>query len=244
MKKTIDNKLAYLDPQLSWQQHFESQVNSVKDSRLQHFYQTGVIDPETPLSEVEFVALDFETTGLDIDKDGIISIGLIPFTLQRIYCNQSKHWLVKPRKPLNEDSVIIHGITHSDLSNAPDLRRILDEVLDALAGKVVVVHYQYIERQFFHRALMERINEGILFPMVDTLAIESRIQEQAVSGWWNKLRGKKAASVRLGTSRTRYNLPAYQPHHALVDAIATAELLQAQIYHHYDLATPIKELWV
>lgn len=160
MKKKTDHKLAYLDPKLSWQQYFELQVNSVKDSRLKHFYQSGVIDPETPLAEVEFVALDFETTGLDIDKDGIISIGLIPFTLQRIYCKQSKHWLVKPRKPLNEDSVVIHGITHSDLSDAPDLRRILDEVLDSLAGKIVVVHYQYIERQFFHRALMNGSTKG------------------------------------------------------------------------------------
>lgn len=235
---------AQLDPKQTWQQYFAQQAKSANDKRLQQFYQNGVIDPNTPLSEVEFVALDFETTGLDVEKDGIISIGLIPFTLQRIYCNQSKHWLVKPRKPLNEDSVVIHGITHSDLSDAPDLRRILDEVLDSLAGKIVVVHYQYIERQFFNRALMERINEGILFPMIDTLAIESDIQHRAVGGWWNKLRGKKPASVRLGTSRSRYNLPAYQPHHALVDAIATAELLQAQIRHHFSPETVVKELWL
>lgn len=235
--------LVQLDPALNWQQYFKQQHQSVKDERLKQFYQTGVIDPETPLSDVEFVALDFETTGLDIEKDGIISIGLIPFTLRRIYCNQSKHWLVKPRKPLNEDSIVIHGITHSDLSNAPDLRRILEEVLDSLAGKIVVVHYQYIERQFFNRALKERLNEGILFPMVDTLAIESSIQHKLVKGWWNKLRGKKPESVRLGTSRSRYNLPPYQPHHALVDAMATAELLQAQILHHYSPDTPIKDLW-
>ncbi|WP_105901989.1 3'-5' exonuclease [Vibrio gangliei] len=236
--------LAKLPDNQTWNEFFEHQSQAAKDPRLQQFYQVGVIAEDTPLSKVEFVALDFETTGLDIEKDGIISIGLIPFTLQRIYCKQSKHWLVKPRKKLNEDSVIIHGITHSDLSDAPDLKRILDEVLEALAGKIVVVHYQYIERQFFSRALMERIGEGILFPMVDTLAIESVVQQQLVSGWWNKLRGKKPASVRLGTSRTRYNLPSYQPHHALVDAIATAELLQAQILHHYSPETPIKDLWL
>ncbi|WP_413479617.1 3'-5' exonuclease [Vibrio hibernica] len=226
-----------------WNVFFSKQAKEVKDHRLQTFYQAGVIDPNTPLNSVEFVALDFETTGLDYEKDGIISIGLIPFTLQRIYCNQSKHWLVKPRKPMNEDSVIIHGITHSDLSDAPDLKRILEEVLDSLAGKIVVVHYRNIERRFFDRALKERLGEGILFPMVDTLEIESIIQNQAVSGWWNKLRRKKAESVRLGTSRTRYNLPAYQPHHALVDAIATAELLQAQIHYHFSPETPISEIW-
>ncbi|OEF29201.1 3'-5' exonuclease [Vibrio rumoiensis] len=235
--------LVQLDPKLTWQQYFVQQQESASNGLLKQFYQAGVIDPNTLLSEVEFVALDFETTGLDVEKDGIISIGLIPFTLNRIYCKHSKHWLVKPRKPLNEDSVVIHGITHNDLSDAPDLRRILEEVLDSLTGKIVVVHYQYIERQFFDRALKERIGEGILFPMVDTLAIESAIQAKAVSGWWDKLRGKKPESVRLGTSRSRYHLPAYQPHHALVDAIATAELLQAQILHHYSPDTPIKDIW-
>ncbi|MBD1577015.1 3'-5' exonuclease [Vibrio sp. S11_S32] len=238
----MDEKV-YLEPNFNWQHYFKQQVGKVKDHRLRDFYRAGVVDPNTPLSQVEFVALDFETTGLDSDSSAIISIGLIPFTLQRIYCRQSKHWLVKPRKPMNEDSVIIHGITHSDLSDAPDLRRILEEVLDSLAGKVVVVHYRNIEREFFYKALKLRLGEGILFPMVDTLEIESIVQNRAVSGWWNKLRGKKPDSVRLGTSRTRYNLPAYQPHHALVDSIATAELLQAQIYHHYSPDTPIKDIW-
>ncbi|MFV0574026.1 MAG: 3'-5' exonuclease [Vibrio sp.] len=243
-KKLAKKKLAQKPSDQTWQEFFAQQTQTAKDSRLQQFYQAGVIDPDTPLSKVEFVALDFETTGLDFEKNGIISIGLIPFTLNRIYCKQSKHWLVKSRKPLKEDSVVIHGITHSDLSSAPDLTRILEEVLKSLAGKIVVVHYQHIERQFFYRALEDRLGEGILFPMVDTLAIEYDIQKQAVSGFWNRLRGKKTASVRLGACRTRYNLPAYQPHHALVDAIATAELLQAQIHHHFSPKTPISDLWV
>ncbi len=228
---------------VDWPEYFHQQAAQAKDSRLQHFYQSGVVAADTPLNQVEFVALDFETTGLNSSKDGIISIGLIPFTLERIYCRQSKHWLVNPKKPLQEDSVVIHGITHSDLSGAPDLMRILEQVLDSLAGKIVVVHFRNIERQFFDRALRERISEGILFPVVDTLEIELAVQKQLVSGFWHKLRRKQPASVRLGTSRTRYGLPAYQPHHALVDAIATAELLQAQIRHHFTPETPIVELW-
>ncbi len=40
---------------------------------------------------------------------------------------------------------------------------------------------------------------------------------------------------------------AYQPtnpHHALTDALATAELLQAQIAYHFDPDTPISEVWL
>jgi DNA polymerase-3 subunit epsilon len=50
-------------------------------------------------------------------------------------------------------------------------------------------------------------------------------------------------SIRLNASRERYGLPAYQGHHALVDALATAELLQAQIATHYRPETPLGALW-
>ena len=42
----------------------------------------------------------------------------------------------------------------------------------------------------------------------------------------------------------RYGLPHYAGHNALIDAIATAELLQAQVQHHFGTDTPIGDLWV
>ncbi len=228
---------------LDWQQIFQSCAEKAKDPRIAQYYQHGMISGDTPLSDVEFVALDFETTGLNANKDDIISVGLVPFTIHRIYCKQSQHWVVKPKSKLDEESVIIHGITHSDVQTAPDLRRILESVLDALAGKVVVVHYKAIERQFMDKALHVRLNEGIQFPVVDTLAIEAQIQAQQNSGFWARLKGKKPGSVRLGKCRSRYGLPTYQPHHALTDALATAELLQAQIAYHFSPDTPINHIW-
>ncbi len=50
-------------------------------------------------------------------------------------------------------------------------------------------------------------------------------------------------AVRLGQSRLRYGLPAYTPHHALTDAIATAELLQAQVAYHFDSKINVSTLW-
>ncbi len=227
-----------------WTKIFAEKASSVRDERLKSFYETGVVSKETPLSQVPFVALDFETTGLDAQTDDIVSIGLVPFSLNRIYCNQAKHWIVNPNTPLAEESVVIHGITHNDIVDAPDLRRILDEVLDALAGKIVVVHYRKIEREFMDSALKERIGEGIVFPIMDTMEIEARVQDKWAGGVMNRLKGVKPQSIRLGSSRTRYGLPAYTPHHALTDALATAELLQAQLMHHYSADTPIKDVWL
>ncbi|MBR0573510.1 MULTISPECIES: 3'-5' exonuclease [Pasteurellaceae] len=240
---TIKNLIIH-DDQLpaDWQDFYQQQAEQSKNPLLKQFYQAGIINGDTPLSDIEFVALDFETTGLDATVDDIVSIGLIPFDLKRIYCNQARHWIVRPKQELEEQSVVIHGITHSDIFNAPDLHKVLDDLLTILANKIVVVHYRPIERQFFNSALMVRINEGILFPVVDTMQIEGNIQYEKRS-LIDRLLGKKIPSVRLANSRTRYGLPAYSAHNALTDAIATAELLQAQISYHFCENTPVKELW-
>lgn len=107
-----------------------------------------------------------------------------------------------------------------------------------------MVHYRRIEREFLDQALRTRIGEGIEFPVLDTLQIEEDIQQRTSGGLWNKLKGNKPKSLRLAQSRRRYGLPDYTPHHALTDAIATAELLQAQIAHHYQADQPISSLWL
>lgn len=227
-----------------WPTFFRTLQENAQDERLKAYYAAPMVSGDTPLCDVPFVALDFETTGLDPKKHEIISIGLVPFTLQRIRCRESAEWFVNPKRPLNEESVVIHGITHSTLENAPDLLKILEEVLNALAGKVVVVHYHKIEREFMAAALQSRLGERIHFPVVDTMAIESAIQQRDHGGFLKRMRGIRPNSVRLGRSRTRYGLPAYHPHHALTDALATAELLQAQIAYHFSPDTPLSEIWL
>ncbi|HEY7867352.1 MAG TPA: 3'-5' exonuclease [Psychromonas sp.] len=229
---------------LNWAAFLQLKAQHSKDSRLQRFYNTGTYHNETPLSDIDFVALDFETTGLDSQQNGIISIGLVPFNLQRIFCRKAKKWYLKPQDNLQENSIIIHGITHSDLQGAPDLLRILEQLLDELAGKVVVVHYRHIERDFLDHTLRILINEGILFPVIDTMQIEADLQRVKSQGVFNFFKRKQPESIRLANSRARYNLPTYPPHDALTDAIATAELFQAQIKYHFSPDTEIKHLWV
>ncbi|MDB2387121.1 3'-5' exonuclease [Shewanella sp.] len=229
---------------LNWQAFLQIKAQKSHDSRLTNFYNNNTYHDETQLKDIEFVALDFETTGLDPQQNSIISIGLVPFTLQRIRCKDAKHWFVTPEDKLQEDSIIIHGITHSDLKGAPDLLRILEQLLDELTGKVVVVHYRRIERDFFDAALRSLINEGIVFPVIDTMQIEADLQHSRKKGWLDWFKNTQPHSIRLASSRARYQLPTYPPHDALTDAIATAELLQAQIHHHFSPDTPVKKLWV
>lgn len=222
---------------------FQRKAVETQDQRLARYYQAGIISPETPICDVPLLAMDFETTGLHPEQDGIVSIGLVPMQLDRIQCNQTHYWLLKPRFNLRNESIVIHGITHSAVADAPDLLSILDSLLQQMAGHVIVAHHASIERQFLDAALKARIGEGIHFPVIDTMSLEARLHRQGIQFFWQKLLGKPQVSIRLADSRARYGLPYYRPHHAATDALACAELLQAQIAHRFALHTPVSSLW-
>lgn len=227
-----------------WPARFRALSTSARDPRLQAFYAAGMVSGDTPLAHVPLMALDVETTGLDPVKDGIVSIGLVPMTLDTVRASASRHWIIKPRVPLAETSVTIHGITDSQIESAPDLIDILGEVLDCMAGHVMVVHCRAIERQFLNGALRSRLNEEIAFPVIDTMELEARLHRKAPVGLMARLfRPQRQVSIRLAASRSRYHLPRYHPHHALTDALASAELLQAQVAYHFAPDTPVSVLW-
>lgn len=230
-------------PSPQWPERLAQLAAEARNESLRRFYQAGCVGPETPLDQVPLVALDFETTGLDAQSHSIVSIGLVPFSVHRVHCRDAQHWVVRPRLPLHQKSITIHGITHSDIHEAPDFSDVLDEVLTALAGRIAVVHYRGIERPFLDIALKARLDEGIEFPVIDTMAIERALYPNRNRNWFNKILGKPPVSIRLNDSRSRYGLPHYPPHNALTDALASAELLQAQVQYHFTPQTPVGDLW-
>lgn len=231
------------DDKAAWPAYMQQCAANAEDERLKRFFASWNLQPDMALGETPLVALDIETTGLDPRRHSIVSIGVVPFTLERIFFSKRRHWLLQPRFELQDLSVTMHHITHSDLAEAPDLRGVLNDVLQALSGRLPVVHYRNVERSFLDSAIRFRLEEGLLFPVIDTMALEARIYRQSVLARLKRWLGGKPVSIRLQESRARYGLPVYQPHHAAVDALATAELFQAQVAARFSPATRIGDLW-
>ncbi|APX92156.1 DNA polymerase III subunit epsilon [Halomonas sp. 1513] len=226
-----------------WPDYLARRADEARDPRVAEFFATSQLAPETPIAEAPLVAMDMETTGLDERRHAILSIGLVPFSLSRIRLAERRYWLVRPPRPLVRQSVAFHRITDSEIEHAPDLDEILDELLAALAGRLVVVHYRHIERPFLDAAVKSRRDESLRFPVIDTMSLEARIHRQSLWARFRRWMGRPPVSIRLHNSRERYGLPPYQGHHALIDALATAELLQAQIAARHQPGTPIGQLW-
>lgn len=233
---------------IDWKGRFEALARQANDPRLRAYYEAGMVSGQTPIKDVPLMAMDVETTGLNPSKDGIVSIGMLPMTLRMIESSKAQHWIVQPHVPLADESVTLHGITHSQIENAPELLEVLGPLLQAIAGHVLVVHCRAIERNFLNNALNRLIHEPIEMPMIDTMELEARLyrNRRPAGNWWQRLFRKettKPVSIRLADSRRRYGLPFYKPHNAVTDALATAELLQAQIAHRFSEDTILDELW-
>jgi DNA polymerase-3 subunit epsilon len=227
----------------SWTEYFASQARVCRTPALQRFYAAGVPEEEQPISDVPLTALDLETTGLDPREHAIVSIGMVPFDLDVIRPAAGRYWVVKPPFSLRKESIAFHRITHSEVENAPPIFAILDHVLAALAGRLVVVHYRNIERPFLDAAVMATRGERCLFPVIDTMDLEARWERDGRLRRIKRLLGMRPSSIRLADSRSRYGLPHYSSHHAKVDAMATAELFQAQMARHFRPDTPVSDLW-
>ncbi|MFQ3789207.1 3'-5' exonuclease [Halomonas sp. A29] len=239
----LSHRLATPSRDLEWSDYLQRRAAEAQDPLLKAFFAAGCPDPDMPIGEASLVALDLETTGLDVQRHAIVSIGLVPFNLKRISLAKRRYWVVQPSRPLSEGSIAYHHITHSEVAKAPDLEEILPELLEALAGRLAVVHFRHIERPFLNEGVKARLGEGLRFPMIDTMSLEARLYRLSL---WSRLRRwmrRPPVSIRLGDSRRRYGLPDYQGHHALVDALATAELFQAQVAKYYGPTLPVSALW-
>lgn len=224
-----------------WRRYMAECAVTAQSPVLKRFHGTALPLAETAIADVPLLALDIETTGLDPKRDAIVSIGLVPFTTGRIHLAQRRYWIVHPECPLNSRSVTVHRITHADIEQAPYFKAILPELLDVMTGYLPVVHYRTIERSFLDRAVTDCLGEPFAFPVIDTMEIEARRYRTSLWSRWRSRLGRRPASIRLPDSRARYHLPHYQAHHALVDALATAELLQAQVATHFRADTPLQD---
>jgi len=188
---------------------------------LRDFHAVELTPGGTDWRSVEFVALDFETTGSDPQREDIVSAGWVVVRHGAIELGTAARRLVRPSKPMPERSAVIHAITDDEAAEGADLCPVLVEILAALRGRVLVAHYAPTELGFLDAACRRCLGGGLLVPVVDTLHLARRSCARAGQ---EPVRGE----LRLDALRGRYNLPEHSMHDALGDALAAAELFLAQ----------------
>ena len=177
------------------------------------------------VADLEMIALDFETTGLDAQRDHVIAAGWVLIRGDRIVMASAREVRVRNANPGGVgQSAVIHGILDSDLADADSIEAMIEQLLPELAGRTIVAHAAPIERNFLAALLRRMGGVPLPNPFVDTLALERHL----VEGDGGSVR-EQHGDLTLDACRARRGLPDHQRHSAGADAIAAAELFLAQI---------------
>lgn len=191
---------------------------------MRDYLETPFPSPSTDIREVALLAIDLETTGLDPKRDDILSVGYVAMQGSRIALGSARHRLVRTARAIPEASAIIHQITDDQAAQGGLLDDVLAELLQALAGKVMIAHHASVEKGFLGDACQRVYDVGLAVPVIDTQALAKRTFERRHIAF-------KSSDLRLHALSERFNLPRYGAHNALSDALAAAELFLAQASH-------------
>lgn len=165
-----------------------------------------------PWTDAAFAALDFETTGLDPSRDAVVSFGVVPVLGGRVVVGGAVYREVAPAAPLTSASIVVHGLRPVDLAAAPRLEQARAELAAALAGRFLVAWAAGIEAAFLARIFGGR-----------HWAWRRRIVDVP---WLAELAGvvPPGEDRSLTDVAARLRVPVERPHHALDDALTTAQV--------------------
>lgn len=202
-------------------QQLKRLIKKTKLAALQQHYQYLLTHLNRPISKIKLLALDIEMTGLDPKKDQMVSIGIIPIIDAKIQPEFAQYKLIKIQGSVGQ-SAVIHGVLDKDLTNALPLQDVLAWLFEQCKDKVLVAHHARLDLEFIQQSLLSSKSHPFSLLAIDTLVIDKQRQLR-------KPQFLKTGSLRLNACRERYNLPVYNAHNALTDALACAELLLAQL---------------
>jgi DNA polymerase III epsilon subunit-like protein len=156
-----------------------------------------------------FVAIDVETTGLNVRLDSIVSVAAIPFEGGR--SRPGFVTLVNPGRPIPSQSTAIHGIDDGAVAAAPPIREVLPR-LDAVCTRRIMVGHDVA----FDVAVLKQARthaEGLS----PRLTLDTRLLARAV-GFRDTALERLAAQLRV---------PVVGRHTAEGDARMAGEILLA-----------------
>jgi DNA polymerase-3 subunit epsilon len=172
-------------------------------------------DLEVPLREVEFCAVDLETTSGSWRTGEIVEIGAVRSRGGEIL--GTFETFVQPSVDLPVEIQLLTGITPSMLVDALPLPSVLPAFIEFCGKSVFVAHNARFDRSFLDAACRRLDYEISAAPIVDTVRLARRILR-------NEVRSCGLASL------SRHFQTAHTPcHRAFPDAAACLEVLWALI---------------
>ena len=163
----------------------------------------------------EWVALDCETTGLNVHRDRFVSIGAVRIVGRCLLTSQRLEILVRPDRALTAESVLVHGLRERDVAQGVDPEVAIRRVLDFIGSRPLVGYFLEFDVAMLNREMWRVL--GVHLP-------QRKIE---VSAMYYEYKNRQLPpheqggniDLRFATMMSDLGLPLREAHNAVDDAV-------------------------
>lgn len=200
---------------MSWFSRFPTPPAPEWQAYQEHF--KSPFGPKTPLPEVRFVVLDLETTGLDVKKDRMLSLGAMVVQAQEIRIAERLEYFIHQPEYQPNQSVGIHGIMPQQNANGITEETAIKHLLSFLKQSVIIGHHIG-----FDIAILNQVTKRIYGKSLQNKVIDTRVLAERVHGL--RLGENPREVFTLDQVCQTFNIRLHERHTAAGDTLLTALL--------------------
>jgi len=168
-----------------------------------------------PPPDNEWVALDCETTGLNVRTDEIISVAAVRIVGNRIMTSERIELLVRPERRVSAESVRVHQLREQDVAGGMPPEAALIRLLYFIGSRPLVGYYLEFDVAMLNREI---------WPMLGVHLPQRKIE---VSAMYYDFKNRQLPAheqggtidLRFATMMSELGLPLREAHDALNDAV-------------------------
>ncbi|WP_054998491.1 PolC-type DNA polymerase III, partial [Pseudomonas viridiflava] len=168
---------------------------------------------DKPLRQQRWVVLDLETSGLNMNRDQVLSIGAVVIEDGAIDLGQQFERTLLRVDHKVSPAVLIHGLAPSAIAAGSEPVEALLDFMEFLGDSPVLGFHAPFDQHMLSRALKDSLNYRLQHPFFDVAEIAPMLCEQA-----------NLRHAGLDDWTRFFGLHAEERHNASADALVTAEL--------------------
>lgn len=166
----------------------------------------------------EWVALDCETTGLNVRTDEIISIAAVRIAGNRVMTSERLELLVRPERQVSAESVRVHHLREQDVAGGMAPEAALIELMYFIGSRTLVGYYLEFDLAMIDRALFPLLGMGLPQRRIEVSAMYYDYKFRQLP----QHKQDRRIDLRFATLMQDLDLPLLEAHDALNDAIMAA----------------------
>jgi DNA polymerase III subunit epsilon len=167
----------------------------------------------------EWVSLDCETTGLNVNRDEIISIGAVRIAGDRILASERLELLVRPSKGVSADSVKVHRLRERDVAQGLEPQDAVRQLMHFIGSRPMVGYYLEFDLAMLQRVLYPMLGMGLPQRRIEVSALFYEYKNRQLPA---HLKSTGNVDLRFATVMAELGLPMREAHDAVNDAVMAA----------------------